>query len=119
MKTAHGTEDLQTLRLSSIVRSDALMAREGLDADIVAAYGHACATGEALPPVDVFRDAEGALWLADGWHRCAALEALGRPTVEAIVHEGEVADAMLFAAGANTRHGLPRKPGDAVLAAIL
>jgi alkylated DNA repair dioxygenase AlkB len=63
---------------------------------------------EAVPPVVLFRDADGVHWLADGHYRVtAALKALengGPRMLLAEVHEGTKRDAIYFAAGAN-KHG--------------
>jgi len=44
-------------------------------------------------------DVDGALLLADGHHRIAAAEQLGRSTVRADVRKGERRDALQFAIG--------------------
>jgi hypothetical protein len=66
---------------------------------------------EALPPVVVFHDADDVYWLADGHHRVkAAREALsqeGARTLPAEVYKGSKRDAILYAAGANAKHGQP------------
>lgn len=67
--------------------------------------------GAVFPPIVVFRDADGVLWLADGFHRCAAAEHAGGE-IEAEVREGGEAEALLFAAGANADQGRPRSAED-------
>jgi hypothetical protein len=51
-------------------------------------------------------------WIADGFHRHAAYEKVGRLRVPALVREGSQRQAMIHAAGANAEHGLPRKRED-------
>jgi hypothetical protein len=51
-------------------------------------------------------------WLADGWHRVLAAEEAGLTTFDVDVHAGGVQDAILYAAGANAKHGLKRTNRD-------
>lgn len=51
---------------------------------------------DATPPVTVF-DVDGTLLLADGYHRVAAAQRLGRTTVPAEVRTGRRDDALRFA----------------------
>jgi hypothetical protein len=70
--------------------------------------------GVAFPPVDVFRDGDGAFHLANGFHRVDA-ERSAHPDVVDIacrVHPGSRDDALLFACGANAQHGLRRSRSD-------
>ena len=66
---------------------------------------------EALPPVVVFHDADDVFWVADGHYRIvAARDALsknGPRVLPADVREGTKRDAILFACGANAKHGQP------------
>jgi hypothetical protein len=66
---------------------------------------------EVLPPLVVYLDEGDVYWLADGYHCLkAAREALskeGPRTLPAEVHEGTKRDAILYAAGANAKHGQP------------
>ena len=66
---------------------------------------------QALPPVVVFHDGDDVYWVADGHHRItAAREALsmdGPRALPAKVHDGDKRAAILYAAGANGKHGLP------------
>ncbi len=59
-----------------------------------------------LPPIIAFRTGRrGPLWVADGWHRFRAHELAGRKTICVDIREGTLRDAVLFAVGANARHG--------------
>lgn len=64
---------------------------------------------DRLPPVDVFETAEGLL-LADGFHRIAAAERLGRAKIEAKVRKGTREDALEHAVIANTKNADPLTP---------
>jgi hypothetical protein len=63
-----------------------------------------------MPPVVVFKDEDGSLYLGDGFHRCAAKESLGVATIQAEIREGTIDDAILFAANCN-RHNAVRWTG--------
>lgn len=67
---------------------------------------------DALPPVVAFQDADGVLWLADGFHRVEAHRRAGRDMLVGVIHQGTQRDAMLYACGANAHHGLPRSHDD-------
>ena len=57
---------------------------------------------ELLPPIDVFRvEGEAKLILADGFHRFAAHQKMGRHRINATIHAGTMDDAREFAAVAN------------------
>jgi ParB-like chromosome segregation protein Spo0J len=58
---------------------------------------------ENLPPVDVFQTKEGML-LADGFHRWAAADRLGKKQIDARVHRGSREEALEFAVVANTKN---------------
>jgi ParB-like chromosome segregation protein Spo0J len=58
---------------------------------------------ENLPPVDVFQTKEGML-LADGFHRWAAADRLGKKQIDARVHRGTREEALEFAVVANTKN---------------
>jgi ParB-like chromosome segregation protein Spo0J len=91
------------LAIADIIVDPAIQIREGNDEDTVQRYMESF---DSLPPVDVF-DTEDGWLLADGFHRTAAGERLGRTEIEVATHEGTRAEAAVFAALANTRHGKP------------
>lgn len=61
--------------------------------------------------IDVFFDGQN-YWLADGFHRFYGAREAGLKTIQAAVHKGSRADAILFACGANYEHGLRRTNAD-------
>ncbi|NLH07002.1 MAG: hypothetical protein GX484_05295 [Chloroflexi bacterium] len=105
---------LSDIRLDWIQDDPATQPRAALDDATVDRYAEALERGERLPPVVVFHedDKSSAYWLADGWHRRAAALKLERKFLPAEVHLGTKRDAMLYAAGANAAHGLPRSNED-------
>lgn len=79
----------------------------GLDEDAVAAYAAVFASGGQLPPVVVFHDERnGALYLADGFHRVAAARQAGLTEIAAEVRSGGLVAAIEYAEEANLHHGL-------------
>lgn len=79
--------------------------------DIADAY----ARKAPVPPVVLYCEkAEQKLkyWIADGWHRIAATTGLNWTKIPAIVHQGNRADAIRRALGANADHGLRRTNAD-------
>jgi hypothetical protein len=79
----------------------------------VLAYAKAMAAGSVFPPVIVYRDGEGTLWLADGFTRVAARRKLGLKTARAVIREGSVEDAILGGIEANFNPYHSRKVEDA------
>ncbi len=63
--------------------------------------------GAVLPPITVFYDGT-TYWLADGWHRLWAHRHVKREEIVCDVKTGTKEDAIVYAAGANATHGLPR-----------
>src|SRR5439155_2767005 len=74
---------------------------------------------EALPPVAVFYDGAD-YWVADGFHRVYAAHELAgegqRITMPVALYQGSTRDAMVFACGANARHGKSLSTADKRLA---
>jgi len=101
----------KTLKLDQIRIDGGTQPRTCIDDDVVAEYAELYGAGVPLPPVTVFFDG-AAYWLADGFHRYWARKRIERDNVLADVQEGTQRDAVLFSVGANSDHGLRRKPGD-------
>jgi uncharacterized ParB-like nuclease family protein len=85
--------------------------RAGLIEAIVAVYAEAMQQDGHFPPVTVFYDGRE-YWLADGFHRVAAAQNIGKDRILADVQQGRQRDAILYSVGANARHGLPRSNED-------
>jgi ParB-like chromosome segregation protein Spo0J len=98
------------LPFSRLIRDERAQSRVGLSEETVNDYADLYRRGVALPAVVAFTDGAH-YWLADGWHRCAALDLIGRRHVECTVRGGGLRDAILFAVGCNSHHGL--RPGAA------
>jgi hypothetical protein len=109
-----------TIELSALTRDPELACRAaGVSKGTVAEYAEAMKAGAVFPPVVVFVDQKGAHWLADGFHRCAGAELAGLAEVTADVRQGSRKDALLYAASANSSHGLRRTNADKRRAVLL
>jgi ParB-like chromosome segregation protein Spo0J len=82
------------LSIDSLLANTPVDPREHLDRERVAHYVE---TWDTLPPVVVYRTAEGLL-LADGYHRIAAAQHLGATTIKAEIRRGSRHDALSYAA---------------------
>lgn len=99
--------------IASLRRDAELTCRvKGTSPRVVAEYADAMRAGMTFPPVVAFKDPEGTLWLADGFHRVAAVESTGAAFILADVRDGTRADALVHAAGANAAHGFRRTTAD-------
>jgi hypothetical protein len=104
--------------LASMIEVDVeTQARVGLSDETIAEYvaviRDAQERGEAppFPPVDLFFDGSR-YYVGDGWHRILAWQQTTIDCIPAYVHDGGERDALLYAAGANSRHGLNRSIDD-------
>jgi hypothetical protein len=110
---------IDTILISQLERDPELNCRAaGVRDDLARKYAEAMRLGSKFPAVIVFRDKAGKNWLADGFHRCAAVELRQGSSVFAEVREGGREDALLYAAGANAARGLGRTNADKRRAAL-
>jgi hypothetical protein len=85
--------------------------------DKIDEYTQAMLDGAVFPPLTVFWDGEH-YWLADGFHRLDALAAVAqalkrrRYAVECEVIDGSRREAVIYACGANSGHGIQRTNAD-------
>lgn len=108
----HTAKSQTMLPLDELPKGSPAQLRVAQDSDTVAAYAGAYRDGHPMPPIVVFREegeagAPDRYWLADGHHRVAAARKAGLAEIDAIVKTGTQRDAILYACGANGRHGLP------------
>ena len=97
----------RSIPLTDIRRDAGIQPRTRLNDETVAAYADLIREGEVhFPPVVVFYDGAEYL-LADGFHRVAAVEQAGENEVFAEIRHGTREDAIRYACGANSTHGLP------------
>ena len=100
------------IAIAAIISDTAAQIRaDGTDPQVVGDYAEAMEQGAVFPPVVLFHDGAD-YFAADGFHRIAAAETIGRGTVLADVRQGTRRDAILHAVGANADHGLRRSQSD-------
>jgi hypothetical protein len=112
----------QLVRLDRI-RVGETQSRHELSGDLVKQYGTLMKEGNWNPdderdPVVLFDDGTH-LWPGDGHYRIAARGWAGFKDILAEVRQGTKRDAILFSAGANAKHGLPRTDRDKIAAVKL
>lgn len=99
------------LNIADVVRDKRLQVRTTMNRGTVQTYAKALAAEQEFPPVTV-ADLGGVLYLTDGWHRVAALEANGEAEVVAEVCAMTWPEAQMAALTANLKHGLPLKASE-------
>ena len=87
------------------IQTKGMQVRAHMCEETVKEYAEAMAAGAKFPPVIVFHDGTN-YWLADGFHRLEAWKRNGVNSIKAEVKEGNRIDALKFAFGANSSHGL-------------
>lgn len=110
----------QRVRLAAIALDGGTQVRAALNEVALAEYAEALAkyaedakdADAEFPPVIVYQAEDLKLWLADGFHRVETWRRAGRESIMAIVHDGSLRDAILYAVGANRKHGLQRSNAD-------
>jgi hypothetical protein len=101
------------------IRTDGgTQAREEIDHDVAGQYADAMAGGAKFPEPVLFHDGK-TYWLADGFHRVAAMRANGATHVVCDIRQGDRRAAILFSVGANAKHGLRRTNVDKRRAVML
>jgi len=99
------------LEIGKIKLDENIQPRVEINTQTIAEYAEDLANGAEFPPVIVFFDGAD-YWLADGYHRIGAFISAQRKTIAVDVHQGTRRNAMLYAVGANTSHGLRRTNED-------
>jgi len=103
--------ETKEININQIVVKDIIQQRENLNDSRVQDYVEELSNGTVFPPSVVFYDGER-FYLADGFHRDQAYRKSGTETVTVTIYEGSERDAILYAVGANSDHGLPRTNAD-------
>lgn len=108
--------NIRDLALIELRRDGGTQSRVGNHEETVEEYADAMLDGRWLwhqgNALIVYGDDEGTYWLADGFHRIEAAARAGVPTVPCDVRPGSRRDAVLYAVGANSSHGLRRTRQD-------
>ena len=102
---------IQSVAIAKIRMDGGTQPRAQLFEEVVTEYAEDMQQGAIFPPVIVYYDGKE-YWLADGFHRVRAREAIGSKEVTADVRLGTQRDAVLYAVGANAAHGLRRTNAD-------
>lgn len=100
------------LKISLIRRDGETQSRAEICERTVQEYAEALRDpNRVFPPVIVYNDGVDH-WLADGFHRVAAWELIGRAEVPVDIRQGDRRAAILHACAANAAHGLRRTSAD-------
>ena len=102
---------IKKLKLETLVIDAGTDVRSEINDDTVSEYGLAAKNKAKLPPLVVF-DTKDGLLLADGFHRYFGFERQGIKEYDCDVHKGTREDAIKYALGCNTTHGLRRTNAD-------
>ena len=78
---------LEHLDVTMLQIDATIQQRVNLRDDLISEYADAQQNGAVLPPIIVFRDGDDD-WVADGFHRCAALIKTGQKAVHAEIRQG-------------------------------
>lgn len=102
--------DIKVIQLSDL-RMDATQVRRATSEEPIARYIERYKHKESMDPIDVCFDGT-TYWLADGFHRVAAVTRMGGKSMRATIHEGGRTEAWRMGCEKNNRHGLPRSNED-------
>jgi len=105
----------QKIETSEIIRDqNTLQVRTEIDPKTVEAYARSMKAGSIFPPVTVYR-VDNDLFLVDGFHRIEAAEAAAEAIdiypamIAADIIDGDIGEAIAYAAVANTTNGKQMK----------
>ena len=99
------------LKLSDIKLNKQTQSRTAINQDVVNEYCEAMLNDAAFPAITVFFDGID-YYLVDGYHRYFATKKTGSKEITATVMNGSLRDAVLYAVGVNSAHGLQRSHDD-------
>jgi len=102
---------MQIVTIKKIRIDCGTQSRKEIDQYTVDVYAEAMLEGVEFPAVRIFHDGIH-YYLADGFHRYFAAIKAKRTGIEAEVTSGTLSDAILYAVGANDKHGKPRTVED-------
>lgn len=106
-----------TLPIAVIEECERVQVRPKVNQDIVREYAESFKSGALLPPIVVFQEKGCQRYVvADGRHRLAAAKNAGLSEIPVDLRPGDEADALQFALGCNSEHGLRRTKQDLLYA---
>jgi len=94
---------MQKVAIDSIVVDERLMIRE-LDQDIAVDYAAKMKEGAVFPPIVLFK-IDDKIYLSSGRHRLEAHKLNAALEIDALIKDGSMDDAYLFALQDNAHHG--------------
>lgn len=95
------------LPVNAIAENPRAQVRAQTDQRVVRDYAEAMQNGAIFPPIIVFQEKGCQTFVvADGHHRLQAAIEAGEADIEVDLREGDETDALEFALGCNTEHGL-------------
>src|SRR3954464_1109212 len=103
-------KNIRPLQIQAIDRTRT-QTRATMNQAIVDDYAELMAQGVDLPEPIVFFAGEE-FWLADGFHRVAAAEKIGRESIDCEQRDGGYLEALRYSLKANVTHGLRRTNED-------
>lgn len=109
---------IKKIKLEKIITDAGTDVRNEINEDAVNEYGQSARNKDKLPPLVVFDSPDGLL-LADGFHRYFGFERQGIKEYDCDIRKGTRSDAIKFALGCNTTHGLRRTNADKRNAVII
>ena len=105
------TNTVNKLETIEITVDPAIQQRANMNEEAVKDYSDAIKSDKQLPPPKVFYDGQ-VYWLTDGFHRLKAYCNCDIAEIECEIIQGSKRDAILYAVGANSTHGLRRTNAD-------
>ena len=103
---------IKKIKLEKLVITAGTDVRSEICEATVLEYGEAAHKKSKFPPLVVFDTKDDGLLLADGFHRYFGFERQGIKEWDCDIRDGTRADAIKFALGCNTTHGLRRSNAD-------
>lgn len=98
----------ESIPLSRIKLDERCQPRVSLEQLLINEYAADMRSGDAFPPLVVFRDGDD-IWLADGFHRRYAAVDAGLAKLECEVFDGDLRDAILYSCQANASQKAARR----------
>ena len=111
-KKTHNDTDAVELDPNLLKLDREVQPRCRMSKPLIETYSQAMRAGDEFPHVVAYRDDDGTVWVADGFHRTKAAISAGLDTVKVEVRKGGKRDATLFAASCNANHGKHRTNAD-------
>jgi hypothetical protein len=99
------------MKIKDIQLNKQTQSRVSINQDVVTEYADEILNGTVFPNITAFFDGIH-YYLVDGYHRYFAYKKAGVEDVSVDVLNGTLRDAVLYAVGVNSDHGLRRTPDD-------